>query len=304
MKTSDKYIITQCDKLTDFKTEHLVCVLLRRSNMMFHQQLVAAIRVNGKILREFGDKVYLKFGSEYSILVKNQSSLRAEVKISIDGNDVLNGSSLVVDANSSIDLERFIKDNHKGNRLKFIERTSSVEQHRGIKIDDGLVRIEWQFEKQPVKIEQSEFWYKLNNLPTQPPWSPGLLFPAMVRTTVTSTDAIGTTQCRASVSTQNAVFTSSTASDGTLRSAATLQNDVGITAPGSISNQKFETVLGLDLDPAVFSMVIQLCGETEENKKVVAPVTVKQKPVCVTCNRTNKASSKFCSNCGTSLQIV
>ena len=39
--------------------------------MMYHKKLVASIRTNGKILREFKDTVYLPFGSEYSILLKN-----------------------------------------------------------------------------------------------------------------------------------------------------------------------------------------------------------------------------------------
>jgi rRNA maturation endonuclease Nob1 len=51
-------------------------------------------------------------------------------------------------------------------------------------------------------------------------------------------------------------------------------------------------------------MVIKLLGETEENKKVREPVTVKTKLECKTCGTTNPTTSKFCSECGTSLEIV
>jgi len=46
-----------------------------------------------------------------------------------------------------------------------------------------------------------------------------------------------------------------------------------------------------------------LLGETPENKPVIAPITVKEKPKCQTCGKQNKATSNFCSACGTSLTI-
>ena len=39
--------------------------------MMYLQKLAVAVKVNGKVLREVGDTVYIPFGSEYSILIKN-----------------------------------------------------------------------------------------------------------------------------------------------------------------------------------------------------------------------------------------
>ena len=46
--------------------------------MMYNNKLVAAIKSNGKVLREFGEEVYIPFGSEYSILIKNLHSVRGE----------------------------------------------------------------------------------------------------------------------------------------------------------------------------------------------------------------------------------
>jgi tRNA(Ile2) C34 agmatinyltransferase TiaS len=51
------------------------------------------------------------------------------------------------------------------------------------------------------------------------------------------------------------------------------------------------------------SMVIKLLGETPDNKPVLKPVTVERKPKCVTCGKQNKASAKFCTECGTALEI-
>jgi len=80
-------------------------------------------------------------------------------------------------------------------------------------------------------------------------------------------------------------------------------NDAGITVPGSISDQEFNTVAAFPMEAEKHVIVLKLLGQTESNK-VVEPVTVKAKPKCTSCGRTNKATAKFCTNCGTSLTIV
>lgn len=121
--------------------------------MVYRDNLVCAIKTGGQILREIDGTVTLPFGSEYAVLVKNLNSVRMQVSVAIDGKDATDGTRLIIGPNSSIELERFIRNGNlnEGNRLKFIERTSEVEQHRGVKIDDGIVRVEaWMELVQPV----------------------------------------------------------------------------------------------------------------------------------------------------------
>jgi hypothetical protein len=122
---------------------------------MHNEKLVTCIKVAGKVLREQKDQVFIPFGSEYSIFIKNLNSVRALVRINLDGVDVTDGTDLVVGPNSSIDLERFMKTGNlsQGNRFKFIERTGKVEAHRGIQAEDGLLRVEFQFEKVAPRVE-------------------------------------------------------------------------------------------------------------------------------------------------------
>ena len=120
--------------------------------MVYQQKLVAVIKYNGKILREKDNSlVYLPFNSEYEILIKNLESRDCVVNISIDGQDVLDKQQLIVRANSSCSLEGFLKDNKVTNRFKFIQKTSKIQDYRGDKIDDGLIRIEYKF----VKLNQN-----------------------------------------------------------------------------------------------------------------------------------------------------
>jgi len=117
--------------------------------MMYSNKLVASLKANGKILREFKDTVYIPFGSEYSFLLKNLHTTRAVVNIFIDGTDIVEGG-LVLDPGREVDLERYVKSGNlsAGNKFKFIERTAAIEDGpRGVKLEDGLVRIEFQYEK-------------------------------------------------------------------------------------------------------------------------------------------------------------
>lgn len=260
---------------------------------MYHQKLVASIKANGKILREFKDTVYIPFSSEYSILLKNLNTKRALVNVFIDGENVVPGG-LVLDAGKEIDLERSIKNNNlaEGNKFKFIERTGQIEKHRGIKLEDGLVRIEYQFEM--------VFNFAFNNPPPfgglRSPWgSSGDVYTKGMLSN--STGDYNAPTYSATSATLNAV----TASVGSV--TRSYVNDTGITVPGSKSEQKFTTVNAFPLEPEKHSIVLKLLGETEDNKPVVVPVTVKHKQKCVTCGHTNKANAKFCNSCGTHLEV-
>lgn len=294
---------------------------------MYNQKLVASIKANGKILREFKDQVYIPFGSEYSFLIKNLNTVRAVVNVFVDGEDAVPGG-LVIDPGRSVDLERWIKNGNlsEGNKFKFIERTSAIENGpRGIKLEDGLVRIVYQFEiPRPVINLSNTIWKKETTYYNQPWYS----------TTATSTGVSGSLGDRFSVTASGATYSANvngamrgvdfSNGEATRASAAAFINqvapqstelhdgsatmdsyvsDVGITVPGSKSEQRFtETTVGA-LDPTVYSMVLKLVGDLGFNKPVEKPVTVKAKPKCTTCGKQNKATAKFCSECGTALEI-
>jgi hypothetical protein len=80
-------------------------------------------------------------------------------------------------------------------------------------------------------------------------------------------------------------------------------NDVGITVPGSKSSQSFQHTTVGALESQKHTMIFKILGETANNR-VEKPVTVKHKPKCVTCGKLNKATAKFCIECGTSLELL
>ena len=57
--------------------------------MVYKKELVVAVKIGGKILREIDDVIQMPFNSEYSLLIKNLGVSRAVINISVDGADVL-----------------------------------------------------------------------------------------------------------------------------------------------------------------------------------------------------------------------
>ena len=249
--------------------------------MMYNQKLVASIKVKGKILREFKDTVYIPFASEYSILLKNLNTVRAVVNVFIDGENAVPGG-LVIDPGRSVDLERWIKNGNlsEGNKFKFIERTQAIEDGpRGIKLEDGLVRVEYQFEKVQLPIRWDDFKTFNDTLPKWP------YATYSTNSTLRSMD-ISASASATSASLNNMVV------------AQSFANETGITVPGSKSEQKFQTTTVGVLESTTHNLVFKLFGG-----KMPKPITVKHKPKCVTCGKQNKATAKFCTECGTALEI-
>ncbi len=288
---------------------------------MYSDKLVVAVKHNGRVLREQGDTVFLPFGCEYSLHFKNLNSVRTLVRVSVDGQDATKGTSLIVPANGSVDLERFLEAGQmdKGHKFKFIERTTKIEDGpRGIKAEDGLIRVEFEFERMPLKIEDTvirrtiyrDYWVS----PTYPLWN---------STTTTFGGHLGSTVSDVSYSVNAAYTNTNTSADigpevktsGLLRSAKGISantiaqnatapiNDTGITVPGSVSEQKFEVGAWFPTDGQKHVMVLKLLGQVGETK-VEKPVTVKTKQECPTCGTKNKFGTKFCKECGTGLTLL
>lgn len=292
---------------------------------MYNNKLAVALKANGKVLREFKDTVYVPFGTEYTILIKNLNTVRASVTIEIDGQDATENVSLIINPKEELELTRFIKNGNlnAGNRFKFIERSANIEQHRGVGVEDGLIRVEFEFERerQPLVINNGSWWDKKIGSPwygredkfyyVDPTYSTcgGLNEPAISRGTLRSATAglhgelMNSVSCNAVAFSANAATMSMGAVTHDSYSPQSF-NDAGITVPGSESDQKFSTVYGFNGDGVKHAIVLKLLGENPAGQVIQQPVTVKAKPKCVTCGKVNKATAKFCSECGTSLVIV
>jgi len=284
--------------------------------MVYRNQFVAVVTCRGKILRESRqgqeDVIRIPFGEEYGIRLKNLSNLRAVVDVSVDGVDALNTSRIVLGANKTHDLEGFMEGNTVKNRFKFIKKTEQIADYRGDKIEDGIIQIKYQFEKEPNYIPPITWDNLWDKYPHNKHWNEVLYRD--------ETKSYGGPRGQSLVGTDRHKIC-----DSVLRSSPTMncfhnpslveryddnlsernldspQSNEGITVKGSSTNVNYSTTYLRELYPDISTIVFKLIGETGE-KKVKVPVMVKTKLTCPTCGIKNTSRNKYCSNCGTCLE--
>lgn len=285
--------------------------------MVYNQNLVAVVKSGGKITRECREKgsntVYIPFGSEYSILIKNLNTVKALVNIEVDGREVIKG--LIVNPNSNVEVERFFgNDMNKGYKLKFIEKTHEIKDFRGDKIDDGIIRIAYQFENPKVT-----YWYgstDIRNVLKSNVHGGGILrddnnfenkyFGGLLNIGPKFYDGgfgpIGSDNIGGSATT----FSNNTAHNNSFVDMnqmlnCSVQEPEGITVEGNDSNQSFTYgYIGI-LESTHHCINIVLKGHYNDKKEVKEPVTVKKKIQCNYCGRKYKSNNRFCPNCGARL---
>jgi len=278
--------------------------------MTYQDKFVAEVKVNGRILRIKGGAVYLPFGSEYTLYLKNLNSQRASVNVSIDGEDVLDNHSLILDENSSTELQGFLRGNVARNRFRFINKTKQIAEHRGDKADDGLIRIEFAFEKPKPEPWIKETIKEIHHYGSPinytyyntPDWN-------TARNIHKGDDALYGA-ASASGPTGQSSFTMNTKIDEStvvcdslgVETQSVPNADEGITVKGSEVHQSFRYASMGDIGESTV-IIINLKGLTgETNKPIQEAVTVKTKVECPTCGSKSSSAAKYCANCGTFLE--
>ena len=290
---------------------------------MYSDKLVVCIKSSdGKVLREHGDTVYVPYGEEYSIYIKNLNSVRASVSIEIDGKNIFSdGSTLVVRPNSDTYVERFVARNDKGNKFKFIEKTGKISEARGDKAEDGLIRIGFKYEKLipayvvPVLQETHIHHHYRNPFQLIGSGSPdAFLGSTSIESSIASEPITksplrgmmlnkveGSTLSSRGLKASSATGQSAFAQSANVSLAAAPVSEKGITVAGSVSNQQFNSIGAFPLETVEHVMVLRMLGELGQNKPVEKAVVVKRKVKCETCGTSNKGTVKFCSECGTAI---
>lgn len=246
--------------------------------MVFKQNFVAVIKCGGKIIRETssGD-VYLPFNTEYSIFLKNKDTRKALVGIEVDGQDVLNNNRLILSGNETQEIKGFMRDMCETNRFRFINKTKEIQRYRGDRIDDGLIRVTYQFEAPycfyTLPITVNNDWGSVG-----PCWS----YTSSETNIYSFCDSGGAVGSKVS-------YCSSPLSDE------------GITVKGSKIKQNYTYGYVGQLESTVYTIVLRLRGMHKNNKIVKKAITIKTKLMCPTCGRKNRSFNTYCYNCGTHL---
>ncbi len=299
--------------------------------MTYKDNFVVEIRSDGQILRVKDGSVYLPFGCEYSILLKNLNSKKASVKVSIDNEDVLDGNSLILNPLVTHELQGFLRGTTAKNCFRFIQKTKEIQEHRGDKVGDGLVRVEFAFEKpreEPIMIKEvkkiveehhhhhhhdHDYWPRRYNWYDGSGWNYTTADAVQqdgdqpISTYNMSVGSSGDKSSKDALRGVSRGFKSEVVCDSLgVQTAFTAQNapiaDEGITVKGNEIHDNYMYGMIGDLgDSSV--IVISLKGMQRSSGVVVnEPVTVQTKLECSTCGLKSKSAFKFCPNCGTFLE--
>jgi hypothetical protein len=250
---------------------------------MYHKGFVAALRAGGKFLREKDSKVFLPYGSDYAIRLRNYHPRKAVVEITIDGKNISPGSRFIIPENGTVDIERFLEGNQQeGHKFKFIQMTDRIREHRGETIDDGIVRVEYWFEQEPIKWISTTSWYS-------PQWT-YTDFNTISGPSDLPTYTRGLSSNGMHVNSSHSVYCS----------ASLPPEDAGITVNGGISDQKFSSSTTGILETTSHVIVFKLTGDVG-NSVVVKPVVRQTKAHCTVCGTSNPFLNEYCGHCGNNL---
>lgn len=285
--------------------------------MTHRNNFVAAVKCGGAILREYDGTVTLPFGSEYSILLKNLDDRKASVEISIDGQSVMGGRDIVVYPNTTAELLGFMQSEAVRNKFKFVKKTQEIVEYHGDRIDDGIVRVEFTFEKRVVEdvvhhthVHNTYYepWYPYPCYPR--PYYPHPWYPTTYPTITYGGDVWTSTYNNAggvSTGTGNSVLFAGAADSGTSISCSasatpSINPNEGITVYGGETYQSFIPVCLGELEENSTVITIRLVGTDTAGVAVEGLIATKDKLRCSTCGKISKSDATYCSRCGTNLR--
>jgi hypothetical protein len=274
----------------------------RKILMMYVEKFVGAVKCKGKFLRDKDGVVKIPFENDYSLVLKNLEGREAVVRIIIDGKDVLNGSSLVINGNSTLELNGFLNGNSVNNKFRFVRFTKTIEEAIGYDPEDSLIKIQFQFKKlEPIKqevITTYHYDWGWGNPWNYPFWYNGGKYTHSF--SGNNSGSIGSSDDTNVYKVYGAINCSLPTMDSCFTANSVSNDDLGITVKGSECNQEFKPTYVGELEDQIHTIVLRLSGYEEDYKEEILEVVgSRDKIICPTCNKKNDYESKFCSKCGT-----
>lgn len=278
---------------------------------MYSNKLIACIKSkSGAILRESGDQVFLPYGSEYSIFLKNTAAEKAYIEILVDGTNPLEKSIIELPAGETTELRGWtakFPENLFGNAFRFIEKTESIENYRGSKPEDSLVEVRFYFED---KSDWTSMFDKLKsdkrtdiyiNCPHPRPVQPYYPGPYQTWCSVegpnSNTSLKNHTTSIPSGGFNSAIMDQTRFGQNVDSTGITVRGKVEpniISGSGTLSGKSFSKKFK-------HSIVFKLNGIVN-NGEIVEAVTTKSKKICPSCGKTQKWSYTYCPHDGTFLE--
>jgi len=277
----------------------------KEDKIMYKDKFVLSIIHDGHPVREFGGRsekeVALPFDSEYKIRLKNKNNRGCTARVFIDDKQVSKLGDFIINANGTIDLERFVGSSlDRGKKFKFVP-LDHPDVDDPTSSDNGIIKVEF-------RLARKENGIKVNVGPvTWKPWDwADYPYPSDVHPSFTSDPP------RDGSTGNGFVYGDNTRTDGQVSVSYCCSNFVsdgarvakasphnvkdGATIEGGRSNQSF---VYSDLDVEDFpTTILQLkivgIKDTKQADKLIYRY-------CSKCGSKVKREDRFCRECGKKL---
>jgi hypothetical protein len=254
---------------------------------MYNKGFVVSVKNDkGEILRESkNQEVFVPYHTNYSLRLKNNNNKKAVASIFIDGTDVLGEHQMIIEANRSIDVERFCLDGDlsRGRKFEFVPLSDSRVQDP-TEEENGLIKVRFWLEKTVPTIINIPYY---PSYPYQPYyrnlWD----------------DSVGPHLDRGPIITCSSNFMTGSAgsvnvAESNYSSIIRNNENIGATVEGTSSDQCFNLGHTNELENVYTEIILRLRAA----QKSVTVQETKNK-FCSNCRAKNRKKANFCTNCGT-----
>lgn len=258
---------------------------------MYQNGFVASIKINDRTVEEKDSKVVMPFDTEFSIMLKNRNDRKAVARIYIDGEEITKKGRVIIDANSSVDIERYLDESlENGKKFKFVKLSNEkvTDKHDSEK---GFIEVRFQLIKavlNNVIYHTEHVYHRRNHWLNDLDWHPFYYSTSPVTFNTNTSGGKGSI-CNYSCSSSPVV---STNHDAYLQGNHIVE-EKGATIKGSDSSQKFSYSYVGELEQNETVIRMNLVGT--ENKEVASQYVILH---CVKCGKAFDKNDNFCAKCG------
>jgi hypothetical protein len=253
--------------------------------IMYKDKFVLSVLVDGYPVKETGPvhkrQVAIPFDKEYIIRLKNKHNRSCTAKVFIDGMLVSALGDVIICADSTIDLERFIDSSlTSGNKFKFVS-LDHPEVDDPTSSDNGIIKVEFRLAKGSQIIVNQLPNSPFKPWPTPSPWNDGTVWYRYDDVTYSSGPLKKSFNDSISAAFPN--------SCNYVNCNAAIDN--GATIEGGHSSQSF-TYSHLDVEDTAVVLKLQMVG-LKKSDKIISLFKY-----CSNCGSKAKRTNRYCSECG------
>lgn len=251
---------------------------------MYLNKFVVSVIHDGHPVHETGHgirEVAIPFNSEYKVRLKNKHNRSCTARVFIDGRKVSALGDVIIGADGTVDLERFIDSSlASGKKFKFVS-LDHPEVDDPTSSDNGIIKVEFRLAKgsqivlQPIPEPPFKPW--------KPPWNDGTVLYRYDNVTYTLNSGPLNKSFNDSIS---AAFPNSC---NYINCNAAIDN--GATIEGGHSSQSF-TYSHLDVEETPVVLKLQMVG-LKKSDKIISLFKY-----CSNCGSKTKRTDRYCSECG------